>query len=137
MTVRNILAGQRFRSARIKAQLTLQELAVKLGYKQDTTLRILEQGLMPRKSDKLKRIAKALGVEFNWLLGVEKIKRPRDFTPTELARCGVTICDVSAGRAKLGCKKCSVAWFCKIKINGKLPREYWHCPNGCNNKTAN
>jgi hypothetical protein len=32
----------------------------------------------------------------------------------------------------LQCNECDAVWSPKIQKGGRLPRNYWHCPNGCN-----
>lgn len=53
-----------------------------------------------------------------------------EFTETSLAKVGVKITDEE--RIWLQCRTCKVRWPLNISSNGKLPRHYWQCPNGCN-----
>jgi hypothetical protein len=56
--------------------------------------------------------------------------RPRGFTENEMNKVGVTITD--AYRIRLQCKSCGCAWSPNLQSEGKLPKGYWRCPNGCN-----
>ena len=59
------------------------------------------------------------------------MKHPHNFSETELRKVGVEIRDYSCGI--LGCLECGRGWAVNALGRGKrLPRGYWHCPNGCN-----
>lgn len=51
-------------------------------------------------------------------------------TPTSLQKVGVEILDVAGLR--LRCKSCKKAWSPNLLSGGRLPRNWWKCPNGCN-----
>jgi len=56
--------------------------------------------------------------------------RPKRFTPGELDRVGVKILDKKG--IKLECIKCGQVWWPMLQPGGgRLPRNYWKCPNGC------
>lgn len=52
------------------------------------------------------------------------------FAQADLARVGVQILDLS--HAILGCKRCGASWSPEISPGGRLPRDLWKCPQGCN-----
>jgi serine/threonine protein kinase len=56
--------------------------------------------------------------------------RPRHFAKRELAKVGVQIADPH--RIILRCSRCGQGWSPNLKSGGKLPRNYWKCPNHCN-----
>jgi len=55
--------------------------------------------------------------------------RPKRFTPGELEKVGVKILD--KGQVTLECEKCGQVWSPNLLRGGRLPRNYWKCPNGC------
>lgn len=57
-------------------------------------------------------------------------KKPKSMTESELAKVGVVVVDLSAARLK--CKKCGQVWSPMIQTGGRMPKNYWRCPNGCN-----
>jgi len=59
--------GEKLRQLRIKKGLTQQQLAEKLGYKTNSYISDVESGHFIPSKEKLKRIAKALGVPFRVL----------------------------------------------------------------------
>lgn len=59
--------GQKLRQLRMKKGLTQQKLAEKLGYKTNSYISDVESGDFIPSKEKLKRIAKALGVSFKVL----------------------------------------------------------------------
>jgi len=59
--------GQKLRQLRIKKGLTQQKLAEKLGYKTNSYVSDVESGRFIPSKEKLKKIAKALGVSFKVL----------------------------------------------------------------------
>ena len=59
-----------------------------------------------------------------------KNKKPQKYSKPQLEKVGVQILD--AGRVQLQCKKCEQPWSPNLKNGGRLPKGYWHCPNGCN-----
>jgi hypothetical protein len=48
----------------------------------------------------------------------------------KLKRKHVTLVDESNLTFK--CDKCGAVWSPNLREDGKLPRGYWRCPNGCN-----
>ena len=60
--------GERLRSAREKAHLTQAELAGEVGIAQPQISR-WEAGRTPMAGDDLVRVARALGVSLDWLIG--------------------------------------------------------------------
>lgn len=59
-----------------------------------------------------------------------KLHRPRRFSAPELQRVGVTL--VNAEQPLLQCTTCGERWKPMLQAGGKLPANYWQCPNGCN-----
>jgi transcriptional regulator with XRE-family HTH domain len=59
--------GRKLRKLRIEKGLTQQELAERLGYKTNSYISDVESGHFIPSRDKLKKIAKALGVPFKML----------------------------------------------------------------------
>jgi len=58
---------------------------------------------------------------------IQKVRRPRRFTDSELAKVGVEIIDPYT--LWLMCTHCYQAWSPNIQRGGKLPRGYWKCPD--------
>jgi len=56
--------GQKLRQLRIKKSLTQQQLAERFGYKTNSYVSDVESGHFIPSRDKLKEIARALGVSF-------------------------------------------------------------------------
>jgi hypothetical protein len=56
--------------------------------------------------------------------------RPKRLTPGELKKVGVNLLD--KGNIRLKCERCGMEWSPNLKEGGKLPGNYWRCPNGCN-----
>ncbi len=56
--------------------------------------------------------------------------RPARPTDSELQKVGVEWRDKS--RAILGCLTCGKGWAVDAQPGGRLPRNYWRCPNDCN-----
>ena len=52
------------------------------------------------------------------------------FTDSDMAKVGVEIINFNEGQ--LRCKACGVVWTPMKGKKGRLPRGYWHCPNGHN-----
>ena len=48
----------------------------------------------------------------------------------KLSEAGVKCISVSHFRLK--CEKCGADWSPNVQSGGRLPRDYWVCPNGCN-----
>ena len=59
---------------------------------------------------------------------MEKSK-PKRFTTGELRKVGVKILDKV--NIRLQCEKCGQEWSPNLLPGGRLPRNYWKCPNGC------
>lgn len=59
---------------------------------------------------------------------VSELKRPKSYTPGQLANAGLEMLDLSW----LRCMSCGAAWSPNLRTGGRLPRNYWKCPNGCN-----
>lgn len=57
-------------------------------------------------------------------------ERPKRFSKPQLEKVGVEIVDPN--RVRLKCKACKAMWNPNLLEGGRLPRHYWHCPNGCN-----
>lgn len=51
-------------------------------------------------------------------------------TEGSLAKVGVELVD--AGRPALRCKACGTQWQPDWQEDGRLPRRWWRCPEGCN-----
>lgn len=62
--------GQKLRQLRISKGLTQQQLAERLGYKTNSYISDVESGHFVPSKEKLKKIAKALGVPFKELEGL-------------------------------------------------------------------
>ncbi len=61
----------------------------------------------------------------------ETPSRPRRFSESELAQCGVEVVDTHS--ILLRCEECGQVWSPNLLPNGgRLPRGYWMCPNACN-----
>jgi hypothetical protein len=52
-------------------------------------------------------------------------------TQGEMDKVGVEILEKDQA-VWLRCKNCGATWSPNIQRGGRLPRGYWHCPNGCN-----
>ena len=52
------------------------------------------------------------------------------FNESSLEKVNVKIADKK--RTVLKCKSCNQTWSPNLQINGRLPRGWWKCPNGCN-----
>jgi hypothetical protein len=61
---------------------------------------------------------------------VNEVARPSKCTAGELGKAGVTL--VSEEPLFLQCDQCGQQWSPDLGRGGRLPRGYWHCPNGCN-----
>lgn len=62
---------------------------------------------------------------------VEK-QQPNRFTEQELRKFSVQILDHHT--LHLRCEQCGQIWAPNLGAGGRLPRGYWHCPNGCNSR---
>lgn len=60
-------------------------------------------------------------------MGVEKPKR---FSKPQLEKVNVEI--INRNTAMLKCKDCHTTWSPNLLPGGYLPKNYWHCPKGCN-----
>lgn len=60
----------------------------------------------------------------------QKLRGPRSCSKADLERVGVAI--VSESDFHLQCVRCHQDWSPNILPGGRLPRDYWKCPNGCN-----
>jgi hypothetical protein len=58
------------------------------------------------------------------------VVRPRRFSESELKRVQVEI--INPYRLVLRCAQCGWGWSPMICAGGRLPRNYWKCPGGCN-----
>jgi len=56
--------------------------------------------------------------------------RPKGATPIQLLQVGIL--RIKSNKDKFLCLVCNHIWKAKRKVNGKLYRDYWQCPNGCN-----
>jgi hypothetical protein len=56
---------------------------------------------------------------------------PKRFSPAELKKVGVT---VSQSELWLTCDQCGERWQPQIQPGGRMHRNYWQCPKGCNAK---
>ena len=54
---------------------------------------------------------------------------PKRFSPAELKKVGVTVSELTIW---LTCDRCGERMSPQIQPGGKLPRNYWRCPKGCN-----
>jgi len=61
--------GDRIRSRRTELGLSQEELAKKVGYSSRSTVNKIEKGTRNPKTDDVKKIASALKVDFEYLLG--------------------------------------------------------------------
>lgn len=55
---------------------------------------------------------------------------PKRCSKPELEKVGVEI--VNPNTMLLKCKACQQPWSPILRSGGRLPKGYWHCPNGCN-----
>ena len=55
---------------------------------------------------------------------------PRRCTPQELVQVGVVLIDENDIR--LACMSCGRKWSPLLRKDGRLPKGYWMCPEGCN-----
>jgi hypothetical protein len=55
---------------------------------------------------------------------------PSRFTEGQMEKVGVEVRDAS--KILLACKECGQTWSPNLLKGGRLPRGYWHCPQGCN-----
>ncbi len=60
----------------------------------------------------------------------KKIRQPKTASEQELAKVGVTV--ASPIGLTLQCDTCGHTWSPNMEEGGRIPREYWNCPNGCN-----
>jgi DNA-binding transcriptional MerR regulator len=58
------------------------------------------------------------------------VSSPRTYSAHELRKVGVEILDEDNHR--LRCATCHTAWDFSMTPGGRLPKGYWHCPEGCN-----
>ena len=59
------------------------------------------------------------------------LRRPRRFSRKELAKASVVLVDQR--RVLLRCANCGQVWSPNLLPGGgRLPHNYWRCPNGCN-----
>lgn len=61
---------------------------------------------------------------------MERKIRPCRPTEGQLAKVGVELCGGSS--LALRCQSCGRMWWPNLLEGGKLPRNYWKCPGGCN-----
>jgi hypothetical protein len=57
---------------------------------------------------------------------------PKSFNQHELSKAGVEIVDEAS--VHLRCQACGQVWSPNFLSGGRLPKGYWHCPNGCNSQ---
>ena len=55
-----------------------------------------------------------------------------EFTTRSLHKVGIKLYNFGNGSYFLECKDCGKGWAPMLKSGGKLPDEYWICPNECN-----
>ena len=118
--------------------LTIEEVADKLSISVMTVRRMVERGEMP---------AYRLGGQFRFKESevdsyvdsqrVEPAKpknaqRPARLSAGEMAKVGVDYRQENNGEVFLTCQNCGSAWSPNMLAGGKLPRNYWRCPKGCN-----
>jgi hypothetical protein len=58
------------------------------------------------------------------------MRRPKKVSNDELKKVGVKI--ISRHTVLLECESCGQRWAPNIQGEGRMPRGYWKCPNGCN-----
>ncbi len=56
--------------------------------------------------------------------------RPKRITRGELNKVGVHLIDQR--NVRLECKTCGGKWSPNLQEGGRLPKDWWKCPNGCN-----
>jgi transcriptional regulator with XRE-family HTH domain len=71
-----IKVGEKIRQARIKANLTQDDLAKMVGYTSRSSINKIEKGLVDLPRSKLIKISNALGVTPSYLMGWEEEKPP-------------------------------------------------------------
>ena len=55
-------------------------------------------------------------------------------TEGSLARVNVDLAD--SRNLRLRCQRCGQVWSPNLQTGGRLPRNWWQCPNRCNAKVA-
>jgi DNA-binding transcriptional MerR regulator len=63
------------------------------------------------------------------------VSSPRTYSAHELRKVGVEILDEDNHR--LRCVTCHTIWDFTMTPGGRLPKGYWHCPEGCNHPKKN
>jgi hypothetical protein len=61
---------------------------------------------------------------------VFEYRLPRSFSEPELEKRGAFVIEWFP-QLILGCVKCGMPWRPKLTARGRLPRNYWRCPCGC------
>jgi hypothetical protein len=61
---------------------------------------------------------------------MKKNYKPKKYNAAEMKRVGVTI--TSESSVHLRCDACGQSWSPNLLSGGRLPKNYWKCPTGCN-----
>jgi hypothetical protein len=56
--------------------------------------------------------------------------KPNRFNNSQMLKVGVEILDPKG--ILLKCVNCGQQWSPNLLAGGRLPKNYWHCPNNCN-----
>jgi hypothetical protein len=83
----------------------------------------------PKGQDATFQPLRLLSAKRKWNLK-GKLKGPKKYSRTELARVGVEAVDSS--NPKLRCMGCGQTWSLNIQTGGRMSNGYWRCPNRCN-----
>ena len=58
------------------------------------------------------------------------MEAPKRLSSGQLAKVGVRI--IEEASVWLRCQSCGTTWCPEPTASGKLPHDYWKCPQGCN-----
>ena len=116
--------GIGLKAIRQRLELTQAQFAERLGITKNSVAR-QERGELG--------ISDHVAVSARLLLHEQKEgkrMRPHKYTPGQMDKAGVEV--ISQHNVWLRCKQCGQAWSPNLGREGRLPRGYWRCPNGCN-----
>ena len=57
-------------------------------------------------------------------------EKPQRFNESQMDKVGIIVLDKD--KILLQCKKCNQKWTPNLLSGGRLPKNYWHCIDGCN-----
>ena len=68
------------------------------------------------------------------------MERPYRFNKPQLAKVGVEFLEETEDGKQYGnglrCKVCGMGWHICYLSGGRRPKNYWKCPNGCNDENS-